>query len=276
MVWEKVNVRSVRARSVESAHRFNLRFRLLAGIQQWSVKRFDIVWAASEFRREELVNGLGVNPGKVRVIPNYIQLPPISSGHANRRSETGTLYILSAGRFAAHKRLDKTFQALAALGRDDVKLRLVGEGDSVEEQEVDGLIRELGLQDRVERLGKVPYNELIRLMQSSHVLLSTSEEEGFGVVFVEAMATGLPIVAMRLGAIPEVVPDQKAGFLVESGDIPQIVEKLKLILDDASLREAMSAFGQQYARRFDLEEHWTEFMDLYYEAVNKHQGRRGR
>ena len=269
MVWEKVNSRSVRAYSLESAYRFNPWFRLLAGIERWGLEQFNIIWAASKFRRDSLVNTLGVDPLKVRVIPNYVRLPSQPSFSASGCSESRPFYILSAGRFAAHKRLDKTLQALAALGREDVKLRLVGEGDSVEEQTVEDLIRELGLHDRVERLGKLPYNELISLMESSHVFLSTSEEEGFGIVFVEAMAAGLPVVAMRVGAVPEVVPDGKAGFLVEPGDVSQVVEKLKLLIDNPSLRESMGRYGRKHAHRFDLEEHWTTFRDLYREIINQ-------
>jgi len=267
VVWEKANRRALRAASISAAHRLNWRFRLLGWIERQVLHRFDVVCAASESRRNDLRETLGIDPGKICVLPNYIPLP-------GRRPENGAdgcgsdfLYIVSAGRFAPHKRLDVTLQALAALGRPHVRLRLIGGGDELEEKQVAALIEKLGVQDRVIRLGNLPYCELIRTMESSHILLSTSEEEGFGIVFVEAMAAGLPVIAMRTGGIPEVVPDGQAGFLIEPGNVPLIVEKLRVLLDDPALRRQLAVYGKAYARRFDLEEHWEAFVDLYQRAM---------
>lgn len=273
MVLEKVNARSVQASSIAGAHEISWRYRLLAHIERWGLNRFNVVWAASEFRRHNLLETLRVSAPLIRVIPNYIELPPASENGHKRNGTTGCFTVLSAGRFAAHKRLDRTFKAIAALPAH-ARLRLVGEGDAAEEREVDALIAACGLEARVDRLGKQNYGALIGLMESSDVLLSTSEEEGFGIVFVEAMAAGLPIVALRIGAIPEVVPDGEAGFLVAQDDFPSLVERLTVLMHDVSLRKQMGSFGRRHARKYDLSEHWTVFRDLYYEVVDAQQSRR--
>jgi glycosyltransferase involved in cell wall biosynthesis len=86
---------------------------------------------------------------------------------------------------------------------------------------------------------------VLREMCASDVFLFPSHSEGFPNVVLEAMAIGLPIIATRVGAIPEMVEEGKGGFLVERADVHGIVQALRLLMKDASLRACMGQFNRK-------------------------------
>jgi glycosyltransferase involved in cell wall biosynthesis len=90
-----------------------------------------------------------------------------------------------------------------------------------------------------------------------------SEQEGFGIVFLEAMASGLPVVSTTAAAIPEVVLDGQTGLLVPPRDVPALAEALLRLLGDPALVARLRAGGRQHVRRFS----WEQVADRFLEAV---------
>jgi len=93
--------------------------------------------------------------------------------------------------------------------------------------------------------GTLDYPEVLRAMCASDVFLFPSYTEGFPNAVLEAMSVGLPVVATRVGAIPEMVEDGKGGLLFEHADIASLVRALRTLMDDASLRGAMGQFNRE-------------------------------
>src|SRR5262249_51194424 len=111
---------------------------------------------------------------------------------------------------------------------------------------------ELNLGDSVRLLGEVPDDaEVGRLYREADVFCLPTVQEGFGIVFLEAMASGLPVVATTAAAIPEVVPDGKAGLLVPPGDVEALAAALVELLRDPGRRAACAAFGHKHVRQYD-------------------------
>jgi glycosyltransferase involved in cell wall biosynthesis len=166
----------------------------------------------------------GVAPERMSVSPPGIDLDHFASGAAPAARDRHR--ILSAGRLVWEKGHQDVLRAFAALrqglagsARDDVELLIVGDGP--ERRRLERYAQELGVGDRVELRPTVPYDEMPALYASASALVLASLptqgwEEQFGMVLVEAMAAGTPIVACSTGAIPEVLGG--AGTLVPAGD----------------------------------------------------------
>ncbi len=190
------------------------------GYRRAVLPRADLCLAATERARDALLLE-GVAPDRVEVSPPGIDLGRFAAAGAG-----GERLILSAGRLVWEKGHQDVLRALAALRqgigvapRADVRLLIVGDGP--EGGRLRSYADELGVADAVEFRATVPYDEMPGLYASASALVLASLptkgwEEQFGMVLIEAMATGTPVIACASGAIPEVLGG--AGTLVEPGD----------------------------------------------------------
>ena len=172
-------------------------------------------------------------PGTVRVVHNGSPAPP--SAVAPVSSVPGELRIGAVGRLAPEKGIDVLMSAMGSV--PSARLLVVGDGPHREALEV--LAKAVGVADRVEFLGWVaqPWSAKVHV----DVLAMPSFHEGLPMVLVEAMLAGLPVVATRVGGIPEVVVDGANGLLVEPRDIFGLSEALRRMADDPALRHAMAS-----------------------------------
>jgi glycosyltransferase involved in cell wall biosynthesis len=131
-----------------------------------------------------------------------------------------------------------------------VRLRIVGEGPEL--GRLRALTDQLGLVDSVHFVGSVEGIEALqREYASADVFCLPSLQEGFGIVFLEAMATGLPIVAARSGAAPEVAPHGEVSLLVDPDDDVALAGALERLVADAGLRRNLGEAGARRWRSFD-------------------------
>jgi glycosyltransferase involved in cell wall biosynthesis len=119
---------------------------------------------------------------------------------------------------------------------------------------IEGTIERLGLGRHVRLLGSVAERELIQLYRRSEVFVLPCLEmpddiEGFGVVLCEAALAGTPVVATRVGGIPDAVEDRAGGFLVDAGDYGQMISAISMLLGDETLRRRMASEGNARVRR---------------------------
>jgi len=145
------------------------------------------------------------------------------------------LNIISVGRLVPEKGYEQALKSIQRLqnitDRNYLKYTIIGDGDK--RSELESLTAELGINSIVNFRGKCSREEVIRELQSSHVFLLTSKSEGFGLSILEAQSCGVPIVATRVGGIPEAMEDGHTGYLVEKDDIKSTAEKLaNILLDD--------------------------------------------
>ena len=146
------------------------------------------------------------------------------------------------------------------------RLVLVGRGASA--PELRAQVAELGLQDRVEFRGWVPQDQLPELLRSFSVFAMPSLFESFGVAAVEAQATGIPVVASRVGGIPEVIADGETGLLVPPSNSRALADALVGLLADGELRKRLGrAARERAARKFDWRENVSRMEALYGELA---------
>lgn len=158
--------------------------------------------------------------------------------------------IISVGRLVHRKGQDRLIEALPQILKavPDVALVFVGEGPY--RKELDKLVQKLNLQDQVFFIGRISYTELPKYICIGDVFAMPSrsrlfglEVEGLGIVYLEASACGLPVIAGSSGGAPDAVLEGETGFVVDGNDLSQIADRCVQLLKDPTLRKKMGEKG---------------------------------
>ena len=221
-----------------------------ASFERAAVRRADVVVATSLYSRDRIVETYGIPAAKVRVIPEPIDLQAWEeTGVTDPRP--GPPAILSVAHMYPRKNLGILLEAYAHLRDAGIPFRgwIVGEGPCRALWE--GQRDALGLEQQVEFLGTVSRRDLEDRYRLATLFCLPSRQEGFGIVFLEAMACGKPIVAGRRAAVPETVVDGETGLLVDPDDPAELAEALAKLLLDGDLRRAIGAAGRRRVEQYD-------------------------
>lgn len=192
---------------------------------------------ATDFVRTKLEQG-GVPRARLRHVPLYIDLARFSARPAKCD------YIVYAGRLSPEKGVCTLLEAMRSL--PDVTLRVLGDGPS--RGELESFAREHALRN-VEFAGFVDGDEYVRQLGGARALVLPSEwYETCGLVLWEAAVMGVPVVASRIGGIPESVIDNETGLLFEPKDTADLAEKIRRVLSDSARSSAMAARAGEFVR----------------------------
>lgn len=201
----------------------------------------DLFLVGSRFMREELVMN-GFPADRVEIVPPVVRLraPEPTDAAEEKR-------ILFVGQLIRGKGVDLLLQALARL-RGDFSATIIGEGNARPGLEV--LAKELGLADRVKFLGWVPNEQLGSHYGGARLLAVPARwPEPFGMIGLEAMHHARPVVAFRVGGIPDWLEDGATGLLLEERDIEGYASALQRLLDDRALAVRLGRGGLERVRR---------------------------
>ena len=204
-------------------------------------------------RASRLQPWLGQGPQKVQELPNGVDAERFRPGldssawrarYGLRTAERVVLFVGALDRAHYFKGVPVLLQALASLKGENTRLLLVGEGDLRASYEQQAHL--LGLSDRVRFCGRVSDRDLPAhyALCDLLVLPSTTLGEAFGVVLLEAMACGKPVVASNLPGVRSVVSDGQDGLLVRPRDVPDLATKMQMLLDDAPRCQEMGKLGR--------------------------------
>lgn len=227
---------------------------LLARQAQWerlNVARADRVIVTSEYCAAAAQREYGVQRARLAVVPEPIDLDGWQRRFAAaERRPSDRPVVLSVGRMYARKRFEDLLHAARLLRERiaDVQVRIVGKGP--EWARVSALRDELSLHDTVVLLGDVSRRKLAEEYVSADCFCLPSVQEGFGIVFAEAMAAGLAVVACRAAAVPEVVMDRRTGLLVNPESPGELAMALETLLMNSGLRKDLAAAGRAWVTRF--------------------------
>jgi glycosyltransferase involved in cell wall biosynthesis len=222
---------------------------LQAKLEAKHARRADLVITVSRYCAERLAELYGVT--NAVVVPELIDLDIWRNAfRANPgASDQNKFTVLSVCRFYPRKRLDVLLQA-ASLLRDRIpqlEIRIVGNGP--EHSKLHQIYVDLHLQSTVRWLGDVSMSVLAAEYNRAHLFCLPSVQEGFGIVFLEAMAAGKPIVAARAAAVPEVV---RNGILVESENPEALAQGIIQLYRDPALRDSLASSGLRDVEQFEM------------------------
>ena len=177
----------------------------------------------------------------IPIIPNGVDLDLYTTAERDWSSPR----LLSVGRIVHQKGLDLAMRALGGLKDFDWEWRIAGDGPQMEG--LRSLAKELGIEERVTFMGWQSRQQVMECYRRANVFLFPSRHEGMPNAMLEAMASGLPVIASCIAGNEELVVDEKTGYLVPSEDVEALREALKKVLRDPVLREQMGAASRQRA-----------------------------
>jgi glycosyltransferase involved in cell wall biosynthesis len=224
------------------------------------------VVALSEFEAACQRKSFDLRHAIQRIIPNGIPLGVYTCTRRNQAGQSQRWRLLYVGQLIALKQVDVLLRALAQCP-PGVELDLAYHMDTLQ-TELQGLAATLGLQSRVRFLGPTAPNKLARLYQQADVLVLPSASEALPTVVSEAMSCGTPVIATRVGGVPEQLAG--CGLLVSPGSVDELAGAIQHMLDDYQ-RFAVDAkaMSQRARERFSSEQMTRSHVQLYENLLNR-------
>lgn len=217
-------------------------WRPLPAWKKMMLRKCDLILPVSHFTKEKMKTLYGLPEQKFSVLNNcldpFLERPLQKEKNTGRMEKYGlkkeSLILLTVSRMAdteQYKGYDKVLQALPELVKDlpGLQYLLVGKYDAGEKKRLDAIIHQLGLDDVVVFTGFVPDEELAVLFQLGDIFVMPSEKEGFGIVFIEAMFYGIPVIAGNIDGSVDALGNGEFGILVNPGNKTELVEAIKKI-----------------------------------------------
>lgn len=197
-----------------------------------------------------------------RVVQNGVDLSLVPNDEKRKPRS-----VISVGTLKARKCMDRTLEAFARLADEypDATLTIVGIGEMEEQLRV--RIGQLGLQSRVTLTGGLPHEEVLRRMAQSDLFVLPSWGEGYGIVYIEAMAAGCIAVGAKDEGIADTITDGENGFLVPAGDIDETERVMRQVFAHPEAYEALRQKGMQSAHGLTWARNAEKTAEVYREAI---------
>ena len=198
-----------------------------------------------------------------RVVPNGVDLSLVPE-----KTDNVPRAVISVGTLKARKCMDRTLEAFARLAGDypDATLTIVGIGEM--EAQLRARIAELGLEGRVTLTGGLPHAEVLARMAKSDLFVLPSWGEGYGIVYIEAMAAGCIAVGAQGEGIEDTITDGENGFLVPAGDIDATERVMRAVFENRERYAALREKGRRDARALTWARNAQTVEEIYFELLN--------
>ena len=236
-------------------------------VVSWVMRRSAAVVAQSKNTRENAYRYYSYR-GPIRIFPLGIKQPTFPRAS---RSELGLpegrFLAVTVGRLVRRKALGQLLKVLSKRECASIELLVLGSGPEREPLEAEA--RELGVADRVRFLGFVEETLKWQILSASDAFVSTSQHEGFGLVYLEGMAVGLPVVTFDHGGQVDFLRDGENGRVIPSGDLDAFAKALSLLQRDADARAEMGRLNLSLAPQHDIEHCAQNYERLFEELVSR-------
>ncbi|MER3430350.1 MAG: N-acetyl-alpha-D-glucosaminyl L-malate synthase BshA [Blastocatellia bacterium] len=237
-------------------------------ITRYALQQSDAVTAVSKFLKQATIETFDFD--NVEVIPNFIcpthycRLP--ESPLRSQLAPNGEKLLIHISNFRPVKRAGDCIAIFERIRQEYSNVRLVMVGDGPELAAVKHRARQAGLDKYVLFVGK--RSNISEFLGVSDIFLLPSELESFGLAALEAAACELPVIATRIGGLPEVVSDGETGFLSDVGDVEKMAADVIRLLSDEELRSRMGRRGRELAvERYSTERVIPQYISLYERVI---------
>lgn len=235
------------------------------GFSRW-LHRWSIRWIYGKYDKFVVLTNGDKKSWNLRnciVIPNFFNLPTRNEGKKLQKDDEHQVIVIA--RIVPQKRIDLMIRVWAKLANQfpkwHVKVLGGGEYGSNYEDEMKALIKSLGVEDSFFMPG--PVADVTDELESSDLMCLTSEYEGFGIVLIEAMSKGLPVVAFEYVGVDDIIDNGNNGYVVPFGDVDAYSEKLRFMIESAEERERMGKNARASVGKFEKERVMAKWEELF-------------
>jgi L-malate glycosyltransferase len=226
-------------------------------------RRSDLIVANSQAFCGDFLSVFPSLRAKTIVIHNSVNLAELNGPVKSNTNGAHSRYVLCVAAHNEKKAIDVLIQAVVRLAPEDPSLKLVLIGDGPLRKRLEELAVALGVRERIEFLGAQGRAKVVELLHGCEAFVLPSRSEPFGIAIVEALACQKPVVATRVGGIPEIIQDGQTGLLVEPDNSEALAEALIRVLKDQELRKVLECNGYR-----TVQEHFrSETTGSVYEGV---------
>lgn len=232
----------------------NILFRILT---KFTLKGSNAIICVSKALKNSIME-LGIPENKILVIPNGINTEYFFAN----KNDTKVKEILFVGSLTRNKGVGFLLDAYSKIYRKfpEFSLRIIGDGP--EEELFKNHSKELGLDRKIIFQESIPHNEIGSIMRRSYMFVLPSLQEGFGVVLLEALASGLPCIAFDSGGIKDILGDGR-GVLVQPGNVEELYLAIELLIINREMYEKLSEKGLEFSKDFSWNIIATRIINLY-------------
>jgi glycosyltransferase involved in cell wall biosynthesis len=203
----------------------------------------DEIVSVSEYTRQKVIEVQGVAPGKctlmnncldpfLPMLKNVVVSPALKEKYGFQPVDKILFTLTRLSAKERYKGYDKVMEAMVELKREDVRYLIAGSYDNAEKEYIDAMIKNLGLERKVVLAGFIPEADVASHFAMSDCYVMPSIKEGFGIVFIEAMYYGLPVIAGNADGSVDALQNGKLGVLVDPYNVEEIKKAIGNVLDD--------------------------------------------
>ncbi len=232
-------------------------------IFKFNIHRANRVLSTSHVMAKEITK---YSAKKITVIPFGINLDEFKQEKSISLFEQYDIVIGTIKTLEQVYRVDRLIRVFAKLTElePNLPLKLLIAGDGSLRGELEQLVKELGITNRVVFTGKIEHAKVVPYYNMLDVFLALSESESFGVSVIEASACEVPVVVSNVGGLPEVVDDGSTGFVVPDDDIDFIAEKVRMLINDKKLRDSFGKNGREKVEKeYDFSVNLKQMLNVY-------------
>jgi phosphatidylinositol alpha-1,6-mannosyltransferase len=255
-IVQGMRIAAPRMKSIVVAHGIEI-WEPLSTLRRRALRRASLILTPTQDTANHVATQQQIPRDKIRVLPWALDPDFENLAAATAQSSLPVNFpagrvILTVGRWQANERykgMDTLITALPRLLQDWPDLQLVAVGDGDDRSWLEQIANGSGVQGHVHFYTGLSYPELAACYAACEIFALPSRGEGFGLVYLEAMARGKPVIGGAHGGAPEVIDDAKTGYLVHHGDVPQLATSIETLLADPALAQEMGARGRERVNR---------------------------
>lgn len=231
----------------------------------------DKIITVSDYTKQELIS-LGIAPSIITVLSPGLDRGKFKNlAQSNSQTNKNESIILCVGHCIPRKGIKYLVEAFSAINRKDFSLHIVGKTNKDVQyyKNVKRTIQQLGLSKDIVLHERVSQDELNHLYSIADIFVLPSLNEGFGIVLLEAMYYGLPIITTDISAMPELVKPSQNGLLVPPAHSPLLAQAMSFLINQPKLRQQMGANGREHLMKsYNWEDTCSEFLTLINQGLS--------